>query len=180
MKPLDLTVAEIKPILNHFPFNFYKMYKDNREELISNGYTSEKILSEKELVEEFKDLQTKTIPSNSVIFLGKKKVGFLSFEIIDYRDNQPVILYIKDLYIKKEYRRKNIGTVVLNGLIENFEGFNVFFYIHKKDKNTHKFLDKVINNGQLRTIEDIRCTIANEKSILKDFDKYNLKQVICY
>ena len=86
---------------------------------------------------------------NSRIFiaedLNKKFIGYIRSEKIRKYN-------LISISLKKNYRKKNIGTIILKNFINNFKNKNLFFLAIVKKKNFHsvnffkKSNFKIINN----------------------------------
>lgn len=183
--PKKLEILPVLPINNHFPFHFYDMYYEHQKEFRDLEYVdkNEPIESEQDCIKFFNEMEDSQY-CNNIIYVDKNPIGFISFQIIDWlEDEKPVIIYIDHLYIKKEYRQLGFGTLTIASVLRELykqgaEDAHIFFFILKKNEIAHKFWDKTIEKLQLRHIEDDRCVVAQEEEFNKEGDKYIIKRIV--
>lgn len=106
-----------------------------------------------------KSLYAKYVEERRGAYVIEEEYGFISFEL---RPTYSTI-FIRDLYILPEYRRKGLGTDITYAILNT---------IDKEELHKYKFAmantDKTSNNWQLSE----KMILANGFSLFKDFSTY--------
>ena len=100
---------------------------------------------QKEEIEKINNYVKTTIPNQisdyDIIIINNQKVGCLLLE--KYKDG----ILLNELYLDKNYRRKGIGTNILNNILNNYP--KVYLWVYKENKhalNLYKKLGFKIKN----------------------------------
>lgn len=114
-------------------------------------------------------------------FQGNKYSGIINYLVLDDEEviglvcvqniyyEKPKMLYISQMYIKPEFRRRGYGTKVLSLLKDLFIDKKTvcWLYVLKGNKQGLEFWQKAIKANNLRPTEDDRCYIKTCEDEIK-------------
>lgn len=173
-KNIIINLLPVVPILNHLPYKYYDMQKDYQQEMIESGYDDGPIESKKEYIESIKKIGKDY--RIEIISFNKCPVGFICYSISDCKDGLPPVMLLHQLYIKKEFRLKGMGTLAVYSIVDQFENIHLWFCVNKANTIAHSFWDSLVNKGILRHVNDERCSTKDDELFIND-DNYVLKKI---
>lgn len=167
-----IRLHEVEPGIFEFS-EVQRMFK-NYNEVLKN-YGKENVM---DFSESWKALEDNLTSYNDFkLFLFKNEhgesVGFVILQDIKQNEygNDISILYISDFYIAPTYRRKGIGTLAINELINKYGTRLWFWYVIKENKPAIAFWNR-ISSTLLTPVIDSSCKVINEDELKSWANKY--------
>ncbi len=111
-----------------------RIQKEKLESILE--YAQDLDQKEKEKIEKYvKETLPKQIPNYQIITTSHKKIGCL---LVEPKEDAALL---DEIYLEKEYRGKNIGTTIIQNLIESYP--KIILWVYKENVRALKLYHKL-------------------------------------